>query len=152
MRGTLLTLGLPFAVAGSLLWAPIVRLPGFVVRLVKPELEVTATVKLGTLLAGTCAAWILGPVLGYLVGGWTVAAVAAVVPPACGFVAMLWMELAREVREDTAVFLRLQGRPDRREQFARLRSELTETLRQLEQRWMEERQEPSLKRSDGPGI
>ncbi len=139
VRGTLLALGLPLAVAGSLLWAPVVRLPGFVVRRVKPQLEVTATVKLATLLAGTSAAWILWLVLGYVAGGWTVAAVAGVLAPVCGFVAMLWMELAREVSEDTVLFLRLQGRPDLREQFAELRAELTETFRQLEQRWMEER-------------
>ena len=147
VRGTLLTLGLPFAAVGSLLWAPIVRLPGFVVRLVKPQLEVTATIKLATLAAGTLVAWIVGPVLGYLVGGAPVAAGAAVLPPLCGFVAMLWMELAREVREDTAVFLRLQGRPDRRQQFAELRSELTETLRRLERQWMEERRASAPKES-----
>ena len=146
-RGTLLALGLPFAAVGSLLWAPVVRLPGFVVKRVRPELEVTATIKLATILAGAFTAWILGLVLGYLAGGLPVAAVAAVLPPACGFVAMLWMELAREVREDTAVFLRLRGRPDLREHFAELRSELTETLRKLEEQWIEERQERPRKGS-----
>ena len=139
VRGTLLALGLPFAVAGSLLWAPVARLPGFVVRRVKPELEVTATIKLATILGGTSAAWILWLALGYVVGGVPFAAGAAVLAPACGFVAVLWLELAREVREDTAVFLRLRGRPDLRERFAELRSELAETFRRLEKRWMEER-------------
>ena len=106
----------------------------------KPEFEVTATIKLATLLGGTFAAWILWLALGYLAGGMSVAAVAGVLAPACGFVAMLWVELAHEVREDTALFLRLQGRPDLRKRFAELRSELTETFRQLEKRWMEERQ------------
>ena len=46
LRGALLVLGFPFAVAGALLWAPVTRLPGFVVRRVRPELEVTATIKL----------------------------------------------------------------------------------------------------------
>ena len=118
VRGTLLALGLPFAMAGSLLWVPVARLPGFVVRRVKPQLEVTATVKLATLLAGTLAAWILWLVLGYVAGGVTVAAVAAVLAPVCGFVTVRWVELAREVREDTALFLRLHGRPDLREHFA----------------------------------
>ena len=148
VRGTLLALGLPFAIAGSLLWVPVARLPGFVVRRAKAEFEVTATIKLATLLAGTLAAWILWLVLGYLAGGWTVAAVAAVLAPACGFVAMLWVELAQEVRDDTALFLRLQGRPELRAQFAELRAELTETLRQLEARWMEERHESAPKESD----
>ena len=152
MRGTLLALGLPFAIAGSLLWIPVARLPGFVVSRVKPQLEVTATIKLATLLGGTFAAWILWLVLGYLAGGMSVAVVAAVLAPVCGFAAMLWVELAREVREDTALFLRLLGRPDLREQFAELRSELTETFRQLEKRWMEERQVSVRKELDGRGI
>ena len=140
VRGTLLALGLPFAVAGCLLWAPVARLPGFVVRRVKLGYEVTATIKLVTLLGGASAACILWTALGYLAGGMPVAVGTAVLAPACGFVAMLWLELAREVREDTILFLRLQGRPDLRERFAELRSELTQTFRRLEKRWMEERQ------------
>lgn len=139
VRGTLLTLGLPFALAGSLLWAPVARLPGLVVWRVKPQVEITATVKLAVLLGGAFAAWILWLVLGYLAGGVALAVVAAVLAPACGFVTMLWVELALEVREDTALFLRLRGRPDLREHFAELRSELTETFRRLEKQWMEER-------------
>ena len=121
-------------------------------RRAKAQFEVTATIKLATLLGGTFAAWILWPALGYVAGGLSVAVVAAVLAPVCGFVAMRWAELAQEVREDTALFLRLQGRPDLRQQFAELRSELTETFRQLEKRWMEERQESARKESDGRGI
>ena len=139
MRGTLLVLGFPLAVAGLLLWAPLTRLPGFVVRRVRPEFEVTATIKLLTLLAGVSAGWILLVFLGYLWGGTPVALAAALLAPICGFVAMLWVELAREVREDASLFLRLQGRPDLRRRFARLRSELTAAFRRLEKRWMEER-------------
>ena len=139
-RGTLLTLGLPLAIAGLLLWVPVARLPGFVVRRVNPQLEVTATVKLAALLGGTLAAWVLWLALGYVAGGLTVAATAAILAPVSGFVAMRWAELAHEVREDTALFLRLRGRPDLREHFAELRSELTETFRQLEEQWMQERQ------------
>lgn len=138
-QGTLLVLGLPIAVAGSLLWAPAIRLAGFVVRRVRPQSEVTATIKLVTLLAGVFTAWILWVVLGYLAGGTRVALGAAVLAPVCGFVTMLWVELLREVRQDTSLFLRLQGRPDLRRRFAELRSELTETFRRLEQRWQAER-------------
>lgn len=150
LRGPLLALGFPFAVAGSLLWIPVARLPVFVVKRVKPQFEVTATVKLATLLGGTFIAWILWLALGYLAGGVFVAAGAGVLAPVCGFVAVRWVELAHEVFEDTAVFLRLQGRPDLREQFAELRSELTETFRQLEKRWMEERQTTAPTAPDEP--
>ena len=139
VRGTLLVLGLPLAVPGLLLWAPVTRLPRFAVRRLRPEFEVTATIKLLALLAGVLAAWILLVGLGFLVGGTPVALGAALLAPVCGFVAMLWVELAREVREDTSLFLRLQGRPDLRRHFAQLRSELTKTFRRLEKRWMEER-------------
>ena len=149
-RGTLLVLGLPFAIAGSLLWAPVTRLPGFVVRRMRPEFEVTATIKLVTLLAGVVTAWVLWVVLGYLAGGTPVALGAAVLAPVCGFVTMLWVELAREVREDTSLFLRLQGRPDLREGFSELRSELTETFRRLEKRWMEERRAGERGMDGGP--
>lgn len=139
VRGTLLVLGLPLAVAGLLLWTPVTRFSGFVVRRVRPEFEVTATIKLLTLLAGVSAAWILWIILGYLVGGTPVAVAVALLAPLCGFVALRWVELAREVREDTSLFLRLQGRPDLRRHFARTRSELAQTFRRLEKRWMQER-------------
>ena len=55
--------------------------------------------------------------------------------PLCGYVAILWAELAGEVREDTVLFLKLQGRPDVRMRFARMRRELAESFRRLERRW-----------------
>lgn len=139
VRGALLVLGFPLAVAGALLWAPVTRLPGFMVRRVRPELEVTATIKLLALMGGVAAAWVLWVVLGYLAGGTPVAIGAAVLAPVCGFVTMLWVELAREAREDTSLFLRLQGRPDLRRRFAELRAELVDTFMRLEKRWAEER-------------
>ena len=148
-RGTLLVLGLPLAVAGLMLWTPVTRLPGFVVRRVRPEFEVTATIKLLTLLAGVSAVWILWVFLGYLVGGTPVALAAALLAPVSGFGAMLWVELAREVVEDTSLFLRLQGRPDLRRRFARMRSELTATFRRLEKRWTEDRRAGGGQ--EGPG-
>lgn len=149
VRGTLLVLGLPLAVAGLLLWTPVTRFCGFVVRRVRPEFEVTATIKLLTLLAGVSTAWVLWVFLGYLAGETPVAATVALLAPLCGFVALRWVELAREVREDTSLFLRLQGRPDLRRHFAKLRSELTATFRRLEKRWMEERRAGGVQEGEG---
>ena len=59
-------------------------------------------------------------------------------PRCAGYVAMLWVELATEVKEDTILFLKLQGRPDVRMRFARMRRELVETFRRLEKRWQAE--------------
>ena len=135
VRGTLLLLGLPFAVAGALLWAPVLRLAGLAVRRGRPDIEVTATYKLVALLAGMALAWVLWAGLGYLWGGALLAAVVAVLAPLCGYAALQWTELAREVREDTVLFLKLQGRPDVRMRFARMRRDLAVTFRRLERRW-----------------
>lgn len=137
VRGTLLLLGLPFAVAGTLLWAPVARLAGFAVRHMRPHPEVAATYKLVALFGGGAAAWVLWVLLGHLAGGPFAALAALVVAPLCGYLAIQWVELAREVREDTVLFLRLQGRPDVRMRFARMRRELARIFRQLERRWEE---------------
>ena len=135
VRGTLLLLGVPFAVAGTLLWMPVSRLAGFAVRRLRPYSEVTATYKLVALLGGVVAAWVLWAFVGYVAGGGWAALGTALVAPLCGYVAILWMELAREVNEDTVLFLKLQGRPDVRIRFARMRRELVKTFRRLERRW-----------------
>ena len=134
----LLLLGLPFALSGSVFWVPVTQLTGVVVRSLRPDYEVRATFKLATLLGGVVAAWVLWVVLGYAAGGPFAALGAAVVAPLCGYVAILWVELAREVKEDTVLFLKLQGRPDVRMRFARMRRELVETFRRLEKRWQGE--------------
>lgn len=138
VRGTLLLLGLPFAAAGTLLWAPVLRLAGLVVRLTRPSVEVTATRKLLALFAGVVLAWVFWVGSAYALAGTLVAVGVALLAPPCGYAALQWVELAREVREDTAVFLRLQGRPDVRMRFARMRRELAEIFRRLEKRWEEE--------------
>ena len=134
VRGTLLLLTFPLALAGVLVWAPVVRLPAIVVARAKPDFEVEATYKLTVLLFGGALAWSLWVAAVYLAGGTAAAAAAALAVPVCGYAAVQWFELAREVREDAALFLRLQGRPDVRRQFARLRRELVATFQQVERR------------------
>ena len=135
VRGTLLLLGLPFAVAGALFWVPVTRLAGFAVRRLRPGFEVTATYKLTALLGGVVAAWVLWAFVGYVAGGVWAALGTALLAPLCGYVAILWAELARDVNEDTVLFLKLQGRPDVRMRFARMRQDLVRTFRRLERRW-----------------
>ena len=113
------------------------RLAGLAVRRGRPDIEVTATYKLAALLAGMALAWLLWTALGYLWGGALLAAGVAVLAPLCGYAALQWTELAREVREDAVLFLKLQGRPDVRMRFARMRRELAATFRRLERRWEE---------------
>lgn len=138
VRGTLLLLGFPVAVAGAALWAPVTWLPGLVLKRTRPDYEVTATHKILALLGGVVVAWALWVTLAFFAGGIVVAAAVLAAAPLCGYVALQWVELAREVREDAALFLRLQGRPDVRERFARMRAELAAAFRRLEERWVSE--------------
>ena len=138
VRGTLLLLGLPLAVAGTLLWTPVLRLAGLVVRLTRPAIEVAATHKLLALIAGVVLAWAFWVGLAYVLAGTLVAFGVSVLAPLCGYAALQWVELAREVGEDTSLFLKLQGRPDVRMRFAQMRRELAEIFRRLEKRWEEE--------------
>lgn len=141
IRGTLLVIGLPFALAGALLWAPVARFPRFVVRRTRPDYEITATHKLLALIGGVVAAWALWILAGYLIGGLWLALTAAALAPVSGYTTLRWVELANEVREDASLFLRLQGRPDLRRRFALLRSELARTFDMLEQRRREAAEE-----------
>ena len=111
------------------------RLPRIVISVTRPDFEVTATYKLLALMTGVTAGWTLWVVLGYLAGGPLFALAVAILAPLCGYAAIQWIELAGEVREDTVLFFRLQGRPDVRKRFARMRSELASTFRRLEKRW-----------------
>ncbi len=140
-RGPLLALGAPLAAVGATLWAPIILLAGAAARRARPRFEVLATYKLVALLAGAICAWVFWTGVGYVAGGVRAAAIVAALAPASGYLTLLWVELAKEVREDTALFLRLQGRPDVRRRFARLRKELTQRFARLERRWAD----PSLR-------
>ena len=145
LRGVPLLLGLPFALAGALLWAPVARFPGFVVRRTGPDYEITATHKLLALMSGVVAAWTLWIVAGYAIGGLWLALTAAALAPVSGYTTLRWVEIANEVREDASLFLRLQGRPDLRRRFARLRTELARIFDQVEER----RREEELHRQSG---
>lgn len=140
-----LLLALPFALAGALLWAPVARFPGFVVRRTRPDYEITATHKLIALMSGVVAAWALWILVGYAIGGPWLALTGAALAPASGYATLRWVEVANEVREDASLFLRLQGRPDLRRRFARLRTELARTFDLVEQR----RRESELHREGG---
>ena len=157
LRGTLLLLGFPLALSGMVCWLPVTHLAGFVVRRLRPDSYVRATHKLVALLGGVTLAWAFWVFLGYVVGGPLAALGVAVVAPLCGYVALQWLELAGEVKEDTLLFLRLQGRPDVRMRFTRMRRELVDIFRRLERRWQGESPRSaaadsgSISAPEGPG-
>ncbi len=135
VRGSLLVLGLPAALMGVLLWGPVVGVAVLAARLMRPAFEVRAISKLIALFLGAVLAWTAGTLAGYALGGAAAALAVAALAPLCGYVAMRWLEVAEEMREDAVLFVRLQGRPDVRRRFARLRSEITAAFRRLEKKW-----------------
>ncbi|NNM32097.1 MAG: hypothetical protein HKO53_03485, partial [Gemmatimonadetes bacterium] len=133
-RGAVLLAGLPFMALGALLWGWMVPLSRGVVRLVRPEFEATATYKVvGALFAGL-GLWLFWAGVGWWWWGWPAGIAVLLLAPLCGFLSLHWIETASEVREDAGLFLRLQGRPDVRERFARQRGELMEAFRRVEGR------------------
>lgn len=133
-RGTALLLGLPVMMLGVILWGLMVPIPPMVVRAVDPEFEATATYKLVALIFLGVGLWGVWMLLAWLLGGVGAMVAVGILGPLCGYGALQWLELAHEVREDAALFLRLQGRPDVRQRFARQRRELMQAFRRVEER------------------
>lgn len=153
-RGLALLVGLPFMLLGVFLWGIMVPLSRGVVRLVRPEFEATATYKaVGAIFVGL-GLWALWGFLGWWWGGWLAGSAVLLLAPLCGLLALHWIELASEVREDVGLFLRLQGRPDVRKRFARQRGELMSAFRRVEDRLRTERTRDNVgaasDREDGP--
>ena len=151
-RGAALLFGLPFMALGVVLWGGMVPLSRGVVRMVRPEFEATATYKVVGAMFGGLGLWLLWGALGWWVGGWGGAALVLILAPVCGYLALHWLELASEVREDVALFLRLQGRPDVRERFARQRRELMEAFRRVEDRLRSARTRDNVEAAPNRGL
>ena len=137
-RGPALLFGLPLAVAGIALWAPATRLPGLVIRRRRPELELTATMALAALMAGSALAWLAWTVAAYLAAGPGVALGAALLAPLLGLVAIRWRDLARELRDDAVLIFRLWRHPVQRRRVALLRSGIVGAIGRLERLWQRE--------------
>ena len=133
-RGTALVLGAPLMAVGVVMWGLLVPIPRLLVRAVSPEFEATATYKVVGLMFGGVGLLALWLTLAWSLGGGVAVLLTALLGPLCGYVAIHWLELAGEVREDAALFLRLQGRPDVRDRFARQRNELMAAFKRVEER------------------
>ena len=151
-RGAALLFGLPFMALGVVLWGGMVPLSRGVVRMVRPEFEATATYKVVGAMFGGLGLWLLWGALGWWLGGWGGAVLVLILAPVCGYLALHWLELASEVREDVALFLRLQGRPDVRERFARQRRELMEAFRRVEDRLRTARTRDNVEAAPNRGL
>ncbi|MGI9625191.1 MAG: 1-acyl-sn-glycerol-3-phosphate acyltransferase [Longimicrobiales bacterium] len=149
VRGTLLVLGLPVALLGGLLWGLLPLAPRAAVRVARPEFEATATYKLVGLMFGGVLLWLLWMILAWRWGGAWTGLAAAVLAPLLGYLAVQWLELLGQVREDATLFLRLQGRPDIRDRFARQRGELIAAFQRVEERLLSQAAADNVSASPG---
>ena len=145
-RGGLLTLALPFALVGLVIWSPVAMVARIVVSSATPDYERMATFKLLGALLGVSALWAGWILIGYWRGGTWLALVVAFLAPVLGLVGLRWLEVAQEFREDALLFVRLQGRPDVRRRFAQQRRELVEAFQRVED------QLPSFQDHDNVGA
>ncbi|HSG81146.1 MAG TPA: 1-acyl-sn-glycerol-3-phosphate acyltransferase [Gemmatimonadota bacterium] len=124
-------LTLPLAAAGTLAWYLPYFVSGLVSGYLKPAMETVATVKL---LAGivaypaTYVAWVA--LTGVLVG-FPAAALAAVILPLLGLVALRWWQRRDEVSADVKLFLQIVRRPRLRDRLAGRRAALAAELGEL---------------------
>ncbi len=136
-QGSALALGLPLAALGTIAWYLPFFVTGLVGRLLRPEIETVATVRL---LAGvvaypaTCLGWVT---LAAWAAGLPAAVVTALALPPLGFAALAWRHRRVEVWEDVKLFLKVVRRPWLREQMAEQRSVLAAELDELEAEWSE---------------
>jgi hypothetical protein len=134
----LLTLVLPVALLGMIVWAVPYLLTRYVAPRFRPELDQVATYKVGTALlmfplwlgvleVATWLAWGLRPTLAALV-----------ILPVTGLAAIAWADRQAVVREDVRVFLRARRLSRGRDRLAEQRIRLVRELDQLTREWRAE--------------
>lgn len=132
-----LTLGLalPFAALGAIAWYLAYFATGLVARIVRPNIETLATVKL---LAGivlypaTYVGWTAAAAL--IAGGRAAVATALALPP-LGLAALYWRGRRAEVWEDVRTFFQVVRRPELRQHLAEQRTALADELDALARDW-----------------
>jgi len=130
-EGSLLLIGFPFALVGTLVWLPVYFGLRPIVRRIRPTQESVSTYKLtaaATLSPLNILAWSL--VAGAL-GGWRWALIAAVALVPLGLLAIGWHDRWARVREDVGLFFRVALRKDRREHLSRMRTELVKEFDEI---------------------
>lgn len=135
----LLIATLPIAALGMILWYLPHLLSALVCRMLRPEIETIATVKLlaGIVLYGAAyVGWIM---LAALVGGAAAGIATAAIAPLIGLAALYWRDRFLEALEDVLLFERVLRYPDARHRVMECRQALVSELETLEQMWTEAR-------------
>lgn len=135
-----LGLGLPAAALGLLVWYVPYVFPRLVVRLMRPDAETVATVKLAAAMVAFPVAFGLWVGAAWWVGGLPSLLAAAALLPALGFLSLAWFGRWEEVREDARLYLRVLRNPRRRDQLARVRARLVRRFDAVREEMEAERQ------------
>jgi hypothetical protein len=136
-----LGVGLPLAALGTIAWYGPYFLTGLVCRVMKPEIETVATVKLLAALIFYPVAYLVWIVLVALIAGAPAAITAAIVLPPLGFATLYWHHRRQDVSEDVRTFFQVIRRPQVREALRDRRNTLAGELDALAAEWMKRRGE-----------
>jgi 1-acyl-sn-glycerol-3-phosphate acyltransferase len=137
-EGLILLIGLPFALLGALLWAPVWFAPRITLARLRPAYEAISSYKLVTGFFAAPLLWIvLVAVAGWFLG-WMAALGAAATVPLLGLTALLWGERYMRVRDDADLFLRVLRRPALATQLEAQRGALVRTFDELAETVMSE--------------
>lgn len=128
---------LPVAALGMILWYLPHLVTAVTCRLLKPNIETVATVKLLAGLVSYGAAYAGWIVIAALVGGVGAGVATAVVAPLLGLVAMHWRDRFLEAFEDLRLFARVLRYPSVRQRVMERRGALVEELEALGRSWTE---------------
>ncbi len=141
-EGTLLLLGFPFALIGTLAWLPVYYGLRPIVRRIRPTYESLSTYKLTTAATLSPLNILVWSCLGGLVAGWPWALTIALVLIPLGLLAVAWHERWARVREDVGLFLRVAFRRGRMEHLSGMRGRLVQEFDEIAD---------ALSDSEGPG-
>jgi len=133
----LLVLSVPIAALGVALWYLPHFMSALVCRLLKPDIETVATVKLLAGIVLYCATYFGWIAIAAAVGGIAAGVVTAVVAPLLGLATIHWWDRCLEVIEDVQLFLSVLRHPAARDRVLERRGALVEELERLERLWAE---------------
>ena len=131
----LLTLVLPAAAVGFVLWYPPLKLTESVVPRFNPPLDQVATHKLGAALVAFPAWLALAGAAAWFSAGTRAMAVVLLALPATGLAAIAWRDRQSRVREDVRVFRRARRLNRGRDRLSALRRHLVDEFDALAAEW-----------------
>jgi glycerol-3-phosphate O-acyltransferase / dihydroxyacetone phosphate acyltransferase len=134
----LLTLVLPVALLGMVVWAVPFLLTRYVAPRFRPKLDQVATYKVGMAVLAFPLWLAVLEVATWLLWGMRPALVALVALPVTGLAAIAWADRQADVREDVRVFLRARRLSRGRDRLAEQRSRLVRELDELTHEWRAE--------------